>query len=82
MQEEIMKLRFASLLHDIGKFWQGTGEKGKHAELSAKFIRQYLPNELQKGLTFVAGHHDASQYLSQGYHHLKMLVLADWLASS
>ncbi|OYT58595.1 type III-A CRISPR-associated protein Cas10/Csm1 [Thermoplasmatales archaeon ex4484_30] len=67
MQEEIMKLRFASLLHD---------------ELSAKFIRQYLPNELQKGLTFVAGHHDASQYLSQGYHHLKMLVLADWLASS
>ncbi|RLB01617.1 MAG: type III-A CRISPR-associated protein Cas10/Csm1, partial [Deltaproteobacteria bacterium] len=64
-----------------GKFWQGTGEKGKHAELSAKFIRQYLPNELQKGLTFVAGHHDYEQYTGEEYRLLKILVLADWLSS-
>ncbi len=33
MQEilsEKMKLRFASLLHDIGKFWQGGGEKSEY----------------------------------------------------
>ncbi|MCD6474470.1 MAG: type III-A CRISPR-associated protein Cas10/Csm1 [Thermoplasmata archaeon] len=80
--DEIMKLRFVSLLHDIGKFWQGAGGKGKHEELSAKFVQQYLPDEIREGLSFIGGHHDGKQYLSEGYYPLKILVLADWLASS
>ena len=79
---EIMKLRFSSLLHDIGKFWQGAGGKGKHEELSTKFVQQYLPDEIGEGLSFIGGHHDGKQYLSEGYYPLKILVLADWLASS
>lgn len=75
-------LRFAALLHDIGKFWQGAGGKGKHEELSVRFIREYLPKEIEEGITFIRGHHDAGQYLAEGYYRLKILVLADWLASS
>lgn len=77
--DELLTLRFASLLHDIGKFWQGTGEKGNHQELSARFIRTYLP-ELEKS-AFLAGHHDPSQYKAKGYKLLKILVCADWLSS-
>ena len=75
------KLRFAALLHDIGKFWQGTGEKGEHAELSVKFVRQYLPVELQGGVTFLASHHEFKAYIGGEYKQLKMLVVADWLSS-
>ena len=75
------KLRFAALLHDIGKFWQGAGEKGEHAELSVKFVRQYLPAELQEGITFLARHHESKAYTGGEYKQLKMLVVADWLSS-
>lgn len=77
---DIDLIRFSALLHDIGKFWQGTGEKGDHQELSAKFIRMYLPEKLEKA-TFLAGHHDTSQYKSKGYKLLKILVCADWLSA-
>lgn len=83
MQEvlsEKMKLRFASLLHDIGKFWQRTGERGSHEELSTRFVREYLPEKLQE-VTFLAGHHDASKYMGEEYKLLKILVVADWLSS-
>jgi len=80
--KKIWDIRFASLLHDIGKFWQGAGGKGKHEELSAKFIQQFLPQEIEKGIIFVKGHHDKKQYLREEYYTLKILVLADWLASS
>jgi HD superfamily phosphodiesterase len=25
-------IQLAALLHDVGKFWQGTGERGNHSE--------------------------------------------------
>lgn len=78
-KREQITLRFASLLHDIGKFWQGAEGKGKHAELSARFIRQYLP-QLEKA-SFVASHHDYEKYKGEGYELLKILVIADWLSS-
>lgn len=45
-------IRLAALLHDIGKFWQGTGESGTHAELSNRFIRDYVPEpcDVSKGV--------------------------------
>ncbi|RLF35497.1 MAG: type III-A CRISPR-associated protein Cas10/Csm1 [Thermoplasmata archaeon] len=77
--EEIERLRFASLLHDIGKFWQGTGIEGEHAKLSGDFVRKFFPDY---NITFVASHHDSSQYLHRGgYKLLKMLVISDWLSS-
>lgn len=76
-REEII-LRFASLLHDIGKFWQGIDVKGKHAELSAKFIRQYFP-QLERAASLVDLHHENET--GEEYKMLKILVIADWLSS-
>lgn len=79
---EKLILRFASLLHDIGKFWQGAGENGKHEELSARFVKQYLPEDLEKASSLINLHHDYEKYTGEEYKPLKILVLADWLASS
>ncbi|MDI6810968.1 MAG: HD domain-containing protein [archaeon] len=51
-QMEEKTIRLAALLHDIGKFWQGTGESGTHAELSNRFIRDYVPEpcDVSKGV--------------------------------
>jgi CRISPR-associated protein Csm1 len=50
MDEKIIRL--AALLHDIGKFWQGVGESGTHAELSSRFIQDYVsePCDVSKGV--------------------------------
>jgi CRISPR-associated protein Csm1 len=77
MDEQIIQL--AALLHDVGKFWQGAGERGKHAELSAKFVQDHVPWEGAVGL--VSSHHDPSKYRSEGYKPLKTIVCADWLSS-
>lgn len=76
----VERLRFACLLHDIGKFWQGAGEKGEHADLSARFTRQFFP---EMDITFVADHHNPSmyRYKGEGYELLKILVISDWLSS-
>ena len=58
MDEKIIQL--AALLHDIGKFWQGTGKSGNHAELSSRFIWEYVPEQWRKAAGMVALHHDLS----------------------
>ncbi|MBC7128907.1 MAG: type III-A CRISPR-associated protein Cas10/Csm1 [Thermoplasmatales archaeon] len=75
--QEIWLLRIASILHDIGKFWQGAGEGGVHQDLSQKFINTYL-----EGITTLPGsHHDYEKYMGREYKFLKILVAADWLAA-
>ncbi|MDI6886309.1 MAG: type III-A CRISPR-associated protein Cas10/Csm1, partial [archaeon] len=79
MDEKIIRL--AALLHDIGKFWQGTGESGTHAELSNRFIREYVPEQWRGAAGIVSLHHDPTKYNFEGYKQLKTIVCADWLSS-
>ena len=61
------KLILAALLHDIGKFWQRAGESGKHAEVSNRFIRDYVPKEFQSSGGLVAYHHGLYEQPSRGF---------------
>ena len=65
MEEKIIQL--AALLHNIGKFWQGTSKLGSHQELSAEFIEMYVPQK--EGLPSLK---DQQQ---------KVIDVADWLSS-
>ena len=73
-------LVLSAMMHDIGKFWQGTGEHGRHEELGSRFIKAYVPEQWQAG-GLVALHHDSSTYMDKGYELLKMIVCGDWLSA-
>ena len=61
------KIQLAALLHNIGKFWQGTSKLGSHQELSAEFIDTYVPpSEWRPSL-------EEQQQ--------EVIVAADWLSS-
>ena len=90
MNQEGQKVALAALLHDIGKFWQRTGQPpvgyegfaeedygphGAHAKWSAAFVSEYLPAELREGLSAVLYHHKPQDYLS------KLIALADRLSA-
>jgi len=79
MEEKIVLL--AALLHDVGKFWQGAGERGNHSELSSRFISVYVPEQWQEVAGLVSLHHNPSEYKSEGYKPLKTIVCADRLSS-
>jgi len=64
MEEKIL---LAALLHDIGKFWQRTSKLGLHQELSAEFIKTYVPKEEWRPSL------DEQQQ--------EVIVAADWLSS-
>lgn len=65
MEEKIIQL--AALLHDIGKFWQGRGERGIHSELSSRFINVYVPEQWRGAAGIVALHHNPTKYNFEGY---------------
>ncbi|NJD52218.1 MAG: type III-A CRISPR-associated protein Cas10/Csm1 [Candidatus Methanoperedens sp.] len=75
------KLMLAAVVHDIGKFWQGTGEKGTHQELGTKFVREYFPEQWQEAAGIISMHHEAGKLNSAGYELLKILMVSDWLSS-
>ncbi len=75
------KLMLAAVVHDIGKFWQGTAEKGTHQELGIKFVREYFPEQWQEAAGIISMHHEAGKLNSAGYELLKILMVSDWLSS-
>ena len=90
MEKEHLAVALAALLHDIGKFWQRTGQPppgyegfteedygphGAHAKWSAAFVSKYIPQEWRKGLSPVLYHHKPQDYTS------KLIALADWLSA-
>jgi CRISPR-associated protein Csm1 len=79
MEEKIIQL--AALLHNVGKFWQGAGERGKHAELSRRFIVEHVPEQWQEAASIVSLHHNSPAYRAEEYRALKVIVCADWLSS-
>lgn len=89
--DEYQTIILASLLHDIGKFWQRTGhphsfdydlftksdygEHGAHSKWSANFVEQYLPSEWNAVRSPVFYHHNPPDRLS------RIICIADWLSS-
>lgn len=43
-------LLFATVVRDIGKFWQGTGERKKHQELAGQFVKIHFSEKWQEVL--------------------------------
>ena len=61
--DELKTIILAALLHDIGKFWQRTGEKGDHSELGARFIEEHsdqFPHDWLDDLCDAIGNHHKS----------------------
>ncbi|HID10506.1 MAG TPA: type III-A CRISPR-associated protein Cas10/Csm1, partial [Candidatus Latescibacteria bacterium] len=90
MAPALLHVALAALLHDIGKFWQRTGESppgyesfteedcgphGAHAKWSAAFVSEYIPSEWRGELSAVLYHHKPVDYLS------RLVALADWLSA-
>lgn len=71
ISNDVLNAALAGLLHDVGKFAQRAGIKiedksfnkddvgrhGYHALLSSEFVKKYVPQRLQQGLSGVLFHH-------------------------
>lgn len=89
--EESARVILASLLHDIGKFWQRTGQPydaslsgfteedygrhGAHALWSASFFQRFLPSEWRAAGAAALFHHKPRDYVT------KLVTAADWMSS-
>ncbi len=80
-KKDYESLLLAAVVHDIGKFWQGTGEKGTHQELGAKFLREHIPDQWQDAAGIISMHHETGKLASGGNELLKILMVSDWLSS-
>lgn len=72
-------LLLAAVVHDIGKFWQGMGEGGKHQELGAKFVRMHFPEQWQEAAGLIAMHHEVGRLAPKVHELLKIQITSDWL---
>jgi CRISPR-associated protein Csm1 len=76
--EELDKIRYGALLHDVGKFAFRTHQKIKH-ELLAEIINQkYIKPEYATEIIGLFNPEDTGK----GYHIRNILEIADWLAAS
>ncbi len=89
--DEYELILLASLLHDLGKFWQRTGQRhsasyamfderdygphGAHAKWSADFIERFLPAAWRPAARGALFHHRPHDYVT------KLVAVADWLSS-
>ncbi|HEY73858.1 MAG: type III-A CRISPR-associated protein Cas10/Csm1 [Anaerolineaceae bacterium 4572_32.1] len=77
--DQVYLAALAGLLHDVGKFAQRADwQRGKHTEVGAEFVRQYVPEQWREHLYPVMGHHDKPL---QG-RDTKVVALADRLSAS
>lgn len=80
-KKDYENLLLAAMVHDIGKFWQGTGEKGTHQELGARFVRMHFPEQWEGAAGLISLHHDPEKLSSEEYERLKIMMISDWLSS-
>src|SRR5438094_186983 len=88
---EAERVLVAGLLHDIGQFWQRTGERhgpsydrlsesdygprGEHAKWSADVVERFLPEDWRPAAAVVLSHHRPTDRAT------KLVAVADWLSS-
>ncbi len=72
-------LMLAAVVHDIGKFWQGTGERERHEELGAKFVRMHFPERWQGAAGLITMYHDAGRLAPKVHELQKIQITGDWL---
>ena len=91
MEDRVLLIALAGLLHDIGKFahragvtpinksfsTKDYGEHGYHALLSSEFVEQYVPTTYKKSLGSVLFHHRSDLEDFQ----IRMIRMADQLAA-
>ncbi len=69
--KEDEKIVLSALLHDIGKFWQRTGESRNHAELGSKFIADFVPKNILKEydslIVLVKRHHGSFEHQTKDF---------------
>jgi len=81
---EKQQLILSSLLHDIGKLGYRAGEQGLHEDIGRKFLTQY-EDIFGEVISLISMHHHhgiEDLFSSDGYQKLKILIIADWLAST
>ncbi|MFW6119823.1 MAG: type III-A CRISPR-associated protein Cas10/Csm1 [Petrotogales bacterium] len=79
MSSDLNSLRFAGLLHDIGKFQQrGTSERKNHTDFGEEFINNLGLNEK---ISFLIGYHH-TKYPEKNDELLEILKEADHLSAS
>lgn len=92
MLSDLQRVQLGSFLHDIGKFWQRTGEPhnwgfasftrddlgdhGAHAKWSASFFDQHVPSEFRQAAYPALYHHKPNDYVS------KIVAVADRLSAT
>ncbi len=82
MDDELLKVTLAALLHDVGKFAQRAvpvAERPKHTDAGADFASSYVPESFRAGLFPIGTHHDR---LDQMDRMTKVVALADRLAAA
>ncbi|MBD3214983.1 MAG: type III-A CRISPR-associated protein Cas10/Csm1 [Candidatus Lokiarchaeota archaeon] len=81
---EKQQLILSSLLHDIGKLGFRAGERGSHEDIGRTFLSQF-EDYFEEVVSLISMHHRheiEKLFEKEGFQKLKVLIIADWLAST